>query len=190
MKNIIIIIFFLTFGTLLTAQEVSPPKSSFRIDFLNPGIGGEFQIAPTQTFSANLNFAPQFGAHMPGRESGRESRYYYGLLPTLSAEYRFYLNRQKRIDRGRSVYNNSGFYLAPRARYSAHSIKIGGEMPRPFRDAEFALGGVIGYQKTFKSNLRMDFNLGLGAKLNHSGISPTLMGSIKLSYAIPRKKRR
>lgn len=190
MKNIAIVIFLLASVTLVNAQDASSSKNSLRLNFLNPGIGGEFQITPNQTFSANLNFVPQFGAQIPGKESGRESRYYYGLLPTLSAEYRFYLNPQKRINRGSSVYNNSGFYLAPRARYSAHSIKIGGEIPKPFRDAEFALGGVIGYQKTFKSNLQMDFNIGLGAKLNHSGISPTLMGSIRFSYAIPRKKRR
>ena len=46
MKNIAIIISFLAFGTIMTAQEVSPSKSSFRINLLSPGIGGEFRITP------------------------------------------------------------------------------------------------------------------------------------------------
>lgn len=186
MKNITIIILFLAFGTLLTAQEVSTPKNNLRINF-NPDIGKEFHITPTQTFSANLNLAPQFTHTLGGRNRHEPISY----LTALNAEYRFYLDRQKQIDKGAGIHHHSGFYLAPRVRYSADLIKIGGKFPRLLiYDAEFALSGVIGYQKTFNADFRVGFNVGMDLRFDDFGISPTFIGSPNLSYAIPRKNRR
>ncbi len=189
MKNIAIAIFFLTFGTMMTAQEVSPSKSRFRVNFLSSGIGGEFQITRNQTLSANLNFVPQFEYLRSGSTIG-STTYYIGLLPTLDAEYRFYLNQQKRSNRGHNTYNNSRFYLAPRVRYSTDWIKFGGKLRSPIYIDEIALGSLVGYQKTFNSNLRMSFNAEYDMEINRYEAAPSIMGNFNLSYALLPKKRR
>ncbi len=186
MKNIAITVFFLAFGTLLSAQEVSLSKHSLRLNFLNPGIGGEFQITPNQTFSTNLTLVP-FISSRTAYDSKRP--YYFGLLPTFDAEYRFYFNRQQRINRGRSVFKNTGFYIAPRFSYSINPINIYGRARGRF-DPTFKAGAVIGFQKTFKSNLQLGVHAGVGVRGTYLGISPHYFVGFRLGYIFNRKKRR
>lgn len=186
MKNIAIIIFSLVSVTFLPAQEVSLSKNSFRINFLNPGIGGEFQITPNQTFSTNITLVPWIS----GRTASDSKRpYYLGVLPTFDAEYRFYLNRQKRIDKGRSVFRNTGFYVAPRFSYSINAINIYGRSPGHF-DPTFKAGAVVGFQKTFKSNLQLGISAGVGIRGTYLGVSLHYFIGFNLGYIITRKKRR
>jgi len=190
MKNTVITIFFLAFGTFLTAQELNTTKGSFRINILNPGIGGEFQIVPSQTLSVNFNLMPQLSANFPNPNSGIERTFYFGFLPTFDVEYRFYYNRQKRVDEGRRIYNNTGAYLAPHFNYSTSPIQVSGEHPMPDFSSQFELGGMIGYQKTLNSNLQLGFSAGLGFGLYGSGLSSTFLGNFNFSYIIIPKKWR
>ena len=190
MKNTLIIVALLMFGTLLTAQEVNTPTSSLRINILNPGIGGEFQIAPAQTLSANFNVEPVVSATFPAENTGLESTYYFGALPTFDIEYRFYYNREKRVDQGRRIYNNTGPYLAPRLRYSTESIKISGDDLTFDSSPRLETGGMIGYQKTFNSNLQLGIGAGMGMGVYGSGVSSTFLATFNFSYIIIPKKWR
>jgi|GEM_PF-3315370 len=190
MKNTLIIISLLMFGTMLTAQEANTPTSSLRINILSPGIGGEFQIAPAQTLSANFNFEPLILATFPAEDTGLESTYYFGALPTFDLEYRFYYNRQKRIEKGRSIYNNSGAYLAPRLRYSTNPIQVAGDDSTLISAPRLETGGMIGYQKTFNSNLQLGIAAGMGLGVYSSGASSTFLAAFNFSYIIIPKKWR
>lgn len=185
MKNIAIIVFFLAFGTLLSAQDVNLSNHSFRLNFLNPGIGGEFQITPNQTLSTNITLVPVLSK--AASDSNRP--YYFGLLPTFDVEYRFYFNRQQRINRGRSVFKNTGFYIAPRFSYSINPINISGRARGHF-DPTFKAGAVVGFQKTFKSNLQLGVHAGAGIRGTYLGTSPHYFIGFNLGYIINRKKRR
>lgn len=102
---------------------------------------------PDQTLSTNVNLAPQLFASFPSEDSGLEPMSYFGFLPTFDVEYRFYYNRQKRIDKGHKIYNNSGPYLAPHLKYSTNPIEVSGTYPANSFNAQFETGGMIGYQK-------------------------------------------
>lgn len=188
MKNIITVIFLLTLGTLLTAQEVDTPKAIFKINFLNPGIGGEFQVTKNQTFTANLNVAPNYSGSSGNKELGIDPHHHFALLPMFDAEYRFYYKKQKRIEKGKTIYNNSGPYLAPRFNYIGNPLFSSYPESTVRRYAE--LGAIIGFQKTFKSNLQLGLSGGWGIHLYKSKVLSSPVLNLNFSYVIlPKRKR-
>lgn len=186
MKNLWLIIFLLTFNTLLTAQEIDHLNNSFKIDILAPGISGEFPIAKNQTIAGSLNLT--FALLIRG-SSYSKTEVFYGLPSTLYAEYRFYYNRPKRVSKGKTIYNNSGAYFAPHFRYIGP--EIAGNYPfGSLYSNQTQLGVVIGIQKTFASNLQLGFSVGPGINLNDEDTSAIPVGNLNFSYVISPKKNK
>jgi hypothetical protein len=82
--------------------------ANFKISFLKPEIGLELKLLKNLSFynAIGLNF---YGAAL------RDARTF--INEDGISQLRIYINQQKRIRKGKSIYNFSGVYIAPTFRY-------------------------------------------------------------------------
>ena len=165
MKKYIFI--FLCFPFLLVAQNESQLKKNlFKINILNPGFTFETGVTNNTSLCLDANLSFGFAIH--------NNKSTFLASPFLRGQYRYYYNLEKRITKGKSISNNSGGFLAFNASYYF----------KPFGNTLYisdydgvTLGGVWGFQKSYKCGLNLTANTGLGYTMSsqqHDGVMPIL----------------
>ena len=149
---------------VLIAQEennlAEEQNNYLRINFLAPGFGGEFQFGHLQTIMVSVNLDISFGISYFATNSSSGSETYFNMSPGLHAQYRYFFNREIRLAKGRSVYNNTGYFAGIQASFGGKEIVSTNN--NYYLGRTFAGGPVIGFQKTFKNNFQLCLSTGFG----------------------------
>ncbi|AGC76022.1 hypothetical protein LX97_00696 [Nonlabens dokdonensis] len=147
---------------LLTAQNNS--KSSFsnetikRIHLLSPGFEIEQDLNKNLSFVGNFGFFPAFYSQGGSLNKRRE-----GIVwaPFIDLQGRYYTNFNRRLDKGKSIENNSGNFIA---------LKLTNYFPsendEATTDALTIAGFVYGIQRTYWDHFHINLESGLMADLN------------------------
>ncbi len=156
MKKITVI--FLLFSSIFYAQETNLVKDNmFKINILNPGVSFEKGISKNTTIVLEANLS--FGFNISNNKTTVLTS------PYLKTQYRYYYNLQKRLDNNKDIANNSGNYLAFNASY--YFNPIGNDVFISNLDGT-TIGGVWGFQKTYKSKINFNANTGIGYNVSNN----------------------
>jgi hypothetical protein len=147
--------YFLTFllaPFVLFAQNDNPTTVDlFKVNILNPGITYEKSLSKNTTLCLDANLSFGVAIH--------ENHTIFLTVPYLRGQYRYYYNLDKRISKGKDVSRNSGGFIALNTSY--YLSPIGNDTYISNYDG-FTLGGVWGFQKTYKSGFNLGATAGLG----------------------------
>ena len=166
-----------------TAQdEATTTKSVTNISILSPAITYETAIGRNQTlfFAGELNLMSRF--EEVGNSNPRTINSYYGLAPRAVVDFRNYYNFSKRLGKGKNINNNSGNYLALRTLYTFDPIVNKDQFPS--YNNGFALGGVWGIQRVYKSGIYLGLSLGVGFLFGDVKFDTIGMGDFHLGFNI------
>lgn len=134
----------------------------FKINILNPGFTFEKGVNNNNTVCIETNLS--IGFHASGTNSSSENVNTTILIsPFLRGQYRHYYNFEKRIRKGKNISLNSGNYLAFSSSYYFDTLGTNDFIS--IYDG-LTLGGVWGFQKTYRNNLNIGANLGLGYNIS------------------------
>ncbi len=160
-------------------------NGSLRLDILSLGIGGEVQLTETFTLEAAL----LMGFNLKVSSTFSEVSTLFLIVPAARTQMRYYFNREKRISKGKSIYNNSGLFTGVHIGYNYSDI-YSSEEPAQIGQG-MACGPIFGVQRTWKNNLQLGFSIGLGVAWNEFGGSDLSgLGHFNFSYVIlPKKKK-
>lgn len=100
---------------------------------------------------------------------------HFAIFPEVMAQYRYYYNLDKRLEKGKNVDNNSGNYLTAVAVISGGDPIIGDLSS--VNGASVILGPAWGLQRVYWNHLKLNLNLGLGYGFNEvdSYLAPILV---------------
>jgi hypothetical protein len=169
-------------------DEASTTKSVTNISILSPAITHEIAVGKNQTvfFAAELNGIGRF--EEIGNTNPRTINSYYGLAPSLMADFRNYYNFGKRLGKGKNINNNSGNYLALRAEYRLAPVVNKDEFPT--YNNGFALGGTWGIQRIYNSGIYLGLSLGAGFLFGEKKFEATGMGDFHLGFNIGSSRKK
>lgn len=173
MKNITL--FLLFFSSLIYAQEKKlVTENIFKINILSPGVSCEKGISKNTTIAVDANLSIGFNVH--------NNKTTVLAAPFLRTQYRYYYNLQKRLNKNKNIANNSGNYIAFNA---SHYFKpINNDVFISNLDGT-TIGSVWGFQKTYKSNINLGANAGIGYNISNNqknGVMPIL--NFTIGYVI------
>lgn len=172
-----------------TAQdEASTTKSVTNISILSPAITHEMAIGRNQTIfmAGELQGIGRF--EEIGNTNPKTFNSYYGLAPRAMADFRNYYNFGKRLGKGKNINNNSGNYLALRSLYTFGPIVNKDQFPA--YNNGFALGGVWGIQRVYKSGIYLGLSLGAGFLFGDVKFDTIGMGDFHLGFNIGSSSKR
>lgn len=154
----------------LTAQNNSViEKNQFKVNILSPGFSLEHGLNKKSTLSSELNLSVGFNS------DGFNENSNIIIAPYIKEQYRYYYNLDKRIAKRKNVSKNSGNFLAINASYYFGPIN-NSEFISSYDG--FTLAPIWGLQRTYKSNLNVNINAGIGCnfsnKSNKNAIIPVL----------------
>ncbi|MEM9362025.1 MAG: hypothetical protein AAGA43_05285 [Bacteroidota bacterium] len=177
MKHLFFLALF-TSSLLLKAQtQKNVEDSQFKINFLNPGLEYEIGIAQDQTLDFGVGL--QFGANSDG----------YAFFPALNAQYRYYYNFKRRLNRDKRTQGNSANYLAASGTLFLEEVIVGNLNSG---DGYFGFAGpVYGIQRTYPKGFNFNVEFGVGYYfdnfLDDNGFGPTV--SFSIGWVLGQGKR-
>lgn len=158
MKKNIFFLFVLLFGKICYSQsENAVSEKLFKINILTPGLNYESKIGNKKTLNLDLNLALDF-ANINGQIKLKST-------PFIRTQLRYYYNVDIRVRKGKSISNNSGSFIGPSI--SFYTKTLGGDRFVNGYDG-LTVGSVWGFQKSYKSNLNLSTNVGLGYNFSNN----------------------
>ncbi|MEO2052617.1 MAG: hypothetical protein ABGX00_12715 [Allomuricauda sp.] len=149
------LVLFLCMGLFLQAQYGKNCEiRQIKINFFNPGLEYEMGLGVNSTL--DLRVAWQLALE-PASANPPENLEFF---PAITAQYRFYHNFNGRYHRRRSIYGNSGNYLAPTAAvFSPGNRVVEGQLV----EGVHGYGGLVyGIQRSYNSGLSFSIDVGAG----------------------------
>lgn len=146
---------FLCMGIFMHAQYGKNCEiRQIKINFFNPGLEYEMGLGVNSTL--DLRVAWQVALE-PASSKPIEN---LDFFPAITAQYRFYHNFDGRYHRRRSIYGNSGNYVAPTvAIFSPGNRVVEGQLV----EGVHGYGGLVyGIQRSFNSGLSFSIDAGAG----------------------------
>jgi hypothetical protein len=158
MKKYFLIITCLAFSQYANAQDsYSVNKSLFKINILAPGFTYERGVSKNSTVCLDANLSLGFVI--------RRNETSFPVTPFLRGQYRYYYNLDRRILKGKDVSNNSGNFVGLS---TSHYFNPLGSKNYVSNYDGVTVGGIWGFQKTYKSNLNLSANAGLGYNFSNN----------------------
>ena len=151
MKKIFFLSFILSFSSFYAQIGAKLEENMFKVNILTPGISFEKAISTNSTINIELGTSIGYVAN----------NNYSGFLigPCAIAQYRFYYNLENRLKKRKNISGNSGAYLALNSSYYGQAFNNKNYIN--FLDG-LTVGGVLGFQKTYKFGLNLGANAGIG----------------------------
>jgi len=175
-KSFLSILAVVTFSIVNAQSNNQVEDSQFKINLINPGIEYEVGLGKNQTI--NLGIGLQFVAN------DTRDDFFYAFVPAINAQYRYFYNLERRLNKGKEINGNSGNYLAASGTLFTADVIIG-NVDSGSGTAGF-VGPVYGIQRTYPKgfNYTMEFGVGLyfvndaNFEAGISGFGPTISFSI------------
>ncbi|WP_127845872.1 hypothetical protein [Psychroflexus aestuariivivens] len=160
MKNILLIFFFLLFGYSVFSQEqdsLSSYKTEqvLRINLINPGVEFEMPTGTFSTFSAGVGVG--YGGSYPDLNESSGTGIIYVIAPFLDLQHKWFYNLNKRLDKDKSIKNNSGNFVSARILTRGHSIK---DNIQRTSDFDFVINPTWGFQRSYNEKFHLLFDMG------------------------------
>ena len=155
-KYKIVLIVFFVFNSALSQDKNFVKKNLFKINLLSPGITYERGLNRVSTFCFDTNFSI-------GLSASSSSKLKVLASPFIRGQYRYYYNIKKRELKGRNISKNSAEFIALSSSYYFKTID--NEKLINYLDG-ITISALWGFQKTYKSNINLTANAGLGYNLS------------------------
>lgn len=152
----------------------------FKVNALFPGVSYELGIAQ----NATLNFEAIVGFALNG---GSNRRTEYGIFPGVQAEYRRYLNMERRLGKDKNISGNSGNYLGLVNQFQ-HGNPIFGNLEFA-SDYYYNLALVYGIQRTRPKGFYWGISFGPAIFVNDFGTDPGILVDARLGWVTGRRKK-
>lgn len=149
-----------TFTFLLVSLNIHSQETTnqFSLNFLMPSVEYEVAVSKNATLDAVLGMG--FGYH----DASYLDKPEYGVYPQFEAQYRYYYNFEKRMEKGRKISENSGNYVTAIAALASGDPIIG-DMQLS-NDYIGFVGPGWGFQRVYNNNFKLNLTLGLGLGFN------------------------
>lgn len=157
--RVILIFLFVLVGANFTYSQIDKNVSEnlFKINILTPGFTYERGLSENSTLNVDVGFSLDIVTN--------DGQLQLLKIPFIRSQYRFYYNIDRRIQKKKSILGNSAGFVAPSI--SFYSKPLSNDIYVSGLDG-FTLGGVWGFQKTYKSNLNLSVNTGLGYNFSNN----------------------
>ena len=180
MINSMLTLFALLLICNLSAQsDKNVEKGLFKINALLPGISYELGAGKNTTF----NFDVILGFALNG---GSDRRTEFGLYPGVGAEFRYYYNMDRRLNKGKNISQNSGNYLSF-ANQLLGGTSIIGELDY-VSNFYYNTGILYGFQRTYEKGFYFNIGFGPGVFVDEYDSGAGLFLDARLGWVI-RKRR-
>lgn len=177
MKKLLLLSFCLFSFVSINAQDQPFVENGMlSVNFLLPGL--EYETGLSNKTTLDLRTGIGFGL-----SGGSDRDTEYGIFLNAHAQYRYYYNFNKRLDKNKNIANNSANYLALNASFGFGEPIIGDLQVSP--NLSGVVGPVWGLQRYYNSGFKLDLNLGGGYGFNDLGesfFSPII--GIKLGWLL------
>lgn len=169
---------FILIPTLVKAQNVPTPlidNLGVNIQLIGLSINYEKVLKDNFTVNAAVN--------LQGGFFGNDSEFNYVFGTYLSAEPRYYYNRNRRAAKGKKLDENSGNFIAAELGYASDIITISNAENITINPT-FLVGLKYGLRRNITRNLNYEFDFGLGyaRSSGNNAIIPLL--DLKLQYIL------
>ncbi len=175
MKKILLLLFTFSSITAFSQDASVSDKSILSVNIVLPGLEYESALSKETTLNLNLGFGFAYRSGVFGEG--------YGVFPAFIGQYRWFYNLEKRLEKEKSIDNNSGNYLALYAVAQSGEPLIG---DLSYRAKIFGtVGPAWGLQRYYGSGFKLNLNLGYGYGFNDlgdSGFSPII--GIRLGWLL------
>lgn len=126
-------------------------NNQFRLNFISPGFTFEKSVSNSSSFIIQSQII--YGFNVRGSQTN------HVFAPLLETQYRFYYNLNSRKEKQKNISNNSGSYFGVSTMYGFKPLNNDNFIS--IYDG-FTVGGLWGFQKTYKSKLNIGAEIGLG----------------------------
>ncbi|WP_037319281.1 hypothetical protein [Salegentibacter sp. Hel_I_6] len=156
MKKLLLLSILLFFTFHISAQETPQISTEkvWRINFLNPAVELEHPTGEYSTFSSGLGIG--YGGGHPDLTYGAPG-FIYIIAPFLDLQQKWFYNLNKRVQKDRTVDNNSGNFVSLRLITRGPSVA---ENVYRTSDYDFAFGPTWGIQRKYGKNFHLLFDVG------------------------------
>ena len=157
-----LMVIFLLSAQLLKAQKQRDTvlRDVTRVTLINPGLSYEKALGNFQTIQVHafMNTSAALGY---SSALGWSGELYFD--PAISAQYRYYYNYSRRLDKGKRTAMNSLNYFAGvyQGVFSRAPVVTDNPEQRSRRGIH-TIGAVWGLQRNYRSRFSLDLNVGLG----------------------------
>lgn len=173
-----IIIFLILYASKVNAQKgQNTLVDNFGVDVHLIGLGVNYEKVVQKDFSVNLSVNLQGGFY------GNDTDFNYIFGTYISAEPRYYYNRDRRASKGKKLDENSGNFIAAELGYASDIITLSSEN-NVIINPTFLAGIKYGLRRNIIKNLNYEFDFGLGYATS-SGVNTIIpLLDFKLQYIL------
>lgn len=174
----LIIIFIILNISKVNAQKVQNTLvDNFGVDVHLIGLGMNYEKVVQKDFSINLS------ANLQGGFYGNDTNFNYIFGTYISAEPRYYYNRNRRASKGKKLVENSGNFIAAELGYASDIIILSSEDNITINPT-FLAGLKYGLRRNITKNLNYEFDFGIGYATS-SGVNTIIpLLDFKLQYIL------
>jgi len=171
------IFFFFIFSNAQSNKNVE--NGLFRINVIAPGASYELGVGKNTTLNFEVSLIP-----MSRVEFGNEVD--FELFPVIGAEFRYFTNFNRRIEKGKNISGNSGNYISF-LNQAFLTVPILGNIEY---DTPVAYLGTFayGFQRTYKKGFYFGIAGGPGLFVGDNYPTATLYLDARLGWVIGRRK--
>jgi len=183
-KNLCLLVFgLLAIGNYAQEKNTIQTENIWRINFLNPSVELEVPTGTYSTFSSALGIG--YGGGYPDLTSA-DNGFIYIISPFADFQHKWFYNRNKRIEKNRTIENNSGNFVSLRMIIRGNSIA---ENVIRTSDFDFAIGPTWGIQRKYGKNFHLLFDVGpqYYFDTNGNGNIWPIMLQINLGFDLKKK---
>jgi len=179
MKKYLVFLVICSTSILFSQSVKNVEKNQFRINILSPGVSNELGISNNSTLNFELTVLPVVETYFNDQIS-------WALFPVIGAEYRYYTNFNRRIEKGKNIVGNSGNYLSF-LNQAFITAPIAGN--REFDEPVAYLGGfVYGLQRTYKSGFYFSSAVGPAFFTGDNDPTATIYIDARIGWVVGKKK--
>lgn len=181
MGKFLVIAVMVCFTSLNAQSTKNVEHGLFKVNALIPGISYELGVGKNTTF--NFDFLL-----VPGARDDFFGDTQFGILPGAQAEFRYYTNFQRRIQKGKNIAGNSGNYVGVVNQFFLGDAILGNlEMNSSFYNI---VGFVYGIQRTRPKGFYWGISFGPGVVFDDFGLDGSFYVDAKIGWVLSKRKKR
>ncbi len=193
MKTISITLFSLAINLSLFAQSALPEANEaplrplFKVELGFQGVGLAYELPVADRWSVDFSTGLG-GGYYVRNTSGREIGYLWTIndpVIYLKSEVKYYYNRPKSLQRGKSLRNNAGHYLAFQTKYTTERVFTSNTFDQLEDPLNNALLNEIhwGIQRPMGQRFLFNMHLGLGVAVDYDFRASSIYPGFGLKFS-------
>ncbi len=173
MKKIVVVLLFIVPVWCSAQSQKQLETGLFKVNLLLPGINYEFGTSEQSTLNLELGLIPDWNGA-------------FDFFPYLGADYRYFTNLERRLDKSKNISGNSGNYVAFSNRVQVSAPLLGNfEYDTPLL---YAGGVVYGIQRTYDKGFYWGISGGPAFFTGDSNPGMGLLIDLKLGWVLSQGK--